>query len=527
MLKKLLSAIGWLGTVLVFGAVAIRLVRPAWDQAAYWAALAGLILVIIYLLSQWREFVRIFRRRQARYGSLAATSVLAVFGILAAVNYIVVKQDHRWDLTANKQFSLSTQTQQVLDKLDAPLQILVFAQEQQFQQFRDHLGPYAYASKRVTVQYIDADKQPLETKKYGVESYGTIIFLYKGRTARTTSATEQDLTNTLLKVISGRKPKVYFTSGHGEKETADTSRTGYSGIAAAMEKENETLAKLVLAQEGSVPADATAVVVAGPVTDFFPQEIDALKAYLARGGKLLLLLDPPAKAGDPPLTNLIALAHDWDMEVGDNVVVDVSGMGRLIGTDASVPVAASYPSNPITEHFNLLTAYPMARSVTPITGGVDSHFAQSFIQTSPRSWAETDIKGLESGGQVKFNADQGDKQGPVSIACEVSAPVAAADKDKADAKSDAPKPETRVVVVGDSDFASNAALGIQGNRDMFMNMVDWLSQQEDLISIRPRAAGDRRVTMTAAQQVNVTWLVLLIIPGFIIGTGVYSWWRRR
>ncbi|HVB37623.1 MAG TPA: Gldg family protein [Vicinamibacterales bacterium] len=526
MLKRLLSAIGWLGTVLVFGAVAVRLAHPDWNQQAYWAALAGLILVVVYLLSQWREFIRLFRRRQARYGSLAATSVLAVLGILVAVNYIAVKQDHRWDLTVNKQFSLSTQTRQVLDKLTAPLQMLVFTQEPQFQQFHDSLDPYAYASKQVSVQYIDADKQPLLTKKYGVESYGTIVMLYQGRTARTTSDTEQDLTNTLLKVITGRKPKIYFTSGHGEKDTADTGRTGYSGIEAAMAKENETSAKLVLAQQGSVPDDATVVVVAGPTTDFFPQEIDALKKYLAGGGKLLLLLDPPAKADNPPLTNLLALAHEWDMQVGDNVVVDVSGMGRLIGTDASVPVAASYPSNPITEHFNLLTAFPLARSVTPITGGVDSHFAQSFIQTSPRSWAETDIKSLLNGGQVKFNADQGDKQGPISIACEVSAPVSGADAGKA-ATPGAPKPETRVVVVGDSDFPSNAALGIQGNRDMFMNIVDWLSQQEDLISIRPRPAGDRRVTLTAAEQVNITWLVLLIIPGFIIGSGVYTWWRRR
>ncbi|MDE3154103.1 MAG: Gldg family protein [Acidobacteriota bacterium] len=525
MLKRLLSAIGWLGTVLVFGAVAVRLTRPQWDQAAYWAALAGLVLVVIYLLSQWREFARLFSRKQARYGGLAGLSILAVLGILVLVNYIAVKQDHRWDLTVNKEFSLSPQTEQVLNKLDAPLQMLVFTQEPQFQQFHDRLDPYTYASKQVSVQYIDADKQPLLTKKYGVEAYGTIVFLYKGRTARTTSSTEQDLTNTLLKVITGRKPKIYFTSGHGEKETADTGRSGYSGIEAAMSKENETTAKLVLAQQGSVPADATVVVVAGPTTDFFPQEIDALKQYLARGGKLLMLLDPPAKVDNPPLTNLLALAHEWDMQVGDDVVVDVSGMGRLIGTDASVPVAASYPSNPITEHFNLLTAFPLARSVAPITGGIDGHFAQSFIQTSPQSWAETDIKDLLNGGQVKFNADQGDKRGPVSIACEVSAPVAGADK--ATPGADTPKPETRVVVVGDSDFASNAALGIQGNRDLFLNMVDWLSQQEDLISIRPRPAGDRRVTMTAAQQVNVTWIVLLLVPGVIFGTGVYTWWRRR
>ncbi len=192
--------------------------------------------------------------------------------------------------------------------------------------------------------------------------------------------------------------------------------TGYNGIAGALKGENYAVDKLVLAQTGAVPDDASVVVVAGPKTDFFPPEIDALKKYLAKGGKLLLELDPPDKPDSPPLTNLIALAHDWGMTVGNDVVVDVSGMGRLIGTDASVPVAANYPSHPITERFNFLTAYPLARSVVPVTGGVNGHIAQSFVETSPRSWAEADIKSLLTTGKVSFDASKGDKKGPVSIA---------------------------------------------------------------------------------------------------------------
>src|SRR6185312_9315838 len=139
------------------------------------------------------------------------------------------------------------------------------------------------------------------------------------------------------------------------------------------------------------------------------------------------------------------------------------------------------------------------------------------------SWAESDVKGLLTNGKVSFNAASGDKQGPISVAAAVSAPAPAAP----DAKADAPKPEARLVVFGDSDFAGNSGLGIQGNRDLFMNTVGWLSQQENLISIRPKDADDRRLTMTAAQQTNVTWLSLFIIPGLVFFTGVYTWWRRR
>src|SRR5262249_6378743 len=222
----------------------------------------------------------------------------------------------------------------------------------------------------------------------------------------------------------------------------------------------------------------------------------ALKKCLDRAGKVMLLIDPPEKPDSPGKPNLIALAHDWAMDVNNDIVVDISGMGRLIGTDASVPVVAQYPSHKITERFSYLTAFPLARSVTPVSAGVNGRTAQTFLETSANSWSETDIKGLLTSGKVALEENKGDKKGPISIGAAVSA---AATGDAKAATPDAPKPETRVTVVGDSDFAANFALGIQGNRDLFMNIVGWLSQQENLISIRPKEPDDRRLTLTATQ----------------------------
>jgi len=401
----------------------------------------------------------------------------------------------------------------------------VFAQDSEFQRYRDKLKEYEYASKQVSTEYIDPDKKPTVAAQSQIQQYGTIVFDYKGRTERVTTDSEQDLTNAIVKVVTGQQRKVYFTLGHGERDTASSERDGYNGIAGALGRENYGVDKVVLAQVGAVPDDASVVIVAGPRIDFFPNEIDALKKYLAKSGKLLLEIDPPDKPDSPPLTNLIALAHEWGFDVGNNIVVDVSGMGRLIGTDASVPVAATYPSHPITERFKYLTAFPLARSVTPVSGGVDGHIPQTFIETGARSWAEADIKGLLTSGEVALDEAKGDKKGPVSIAAVVSAAPAA---DPAKPQADAgPKPETRVGVIGDSDFVANSGLGIQGNRDLFMNTIGWLSQQENLISIRPKEADDRRITLTATQQANIQWLSLLIIPAFIFGSGVYTWWRRR
>jgi ABC-type uncharacterized transport system involved in gliding motility auxiliary subunit len=403
---------------------------------------------------------------------------------------------------------------------------MVFAQEPQFQSYRDRMQQYEYVSKQIATEYIDPDKKPSAAQQNNVQQYGTLIFNYKGRSERTTANTEQDITNTIIKVVSGKVRKVYFTQGHGEHDPSSGERDGYQAINTALTNENYGAEKLVLAQTSKVPDDASAIVVAGPKTDFFGPEVDAIKKYLENNGKLLLMLDPPAKPDSPVLTNLIALAHDWGVDATNTLVVDASGMGRLIGADASVPIAANYPSHPITERFTVLTAYPLTRGLTIVQGGVNGHTASPVVESSPQSWAEADIKALLTSGEVSLDEAKGDKPGPITIAAAVTARKQDATP-PAPGSPDEPKPETRVVIFGDSDFASNGVLGIQGNKDLFMNTVGWLSQQENLISIRTKEAADRRLTLTATQQSNITWMALLIVPGLVFGTGIYTWARRR
>ena len=202
MMNRILSLIGWLGTAMVFVAVAIRFGYPAKEQWAYYLAWGGLVAVLAYTLGQWREISKVFARRQTRYGTLAATSVLVVLGILIAINYIGKVQNKRWDLTASKQFSLSDQSRNVLTKLDSPLQIQVFAQEPEFGRYQDKLKEYEYISKKVTTEYIDPDKKPTIAKQNAIQQYGTIVFNYKGRTERVTTDNEQDITNGIIKVVS-------------------------------------------------------------------------------------------------------------------------------------------------------------------------------------------------------------------------------------------------------------------------------------------------------------------------------------
>ena len=532
MLKRVLGLLGWLGVVLVFAAVAIRFTRPEWQQWYNGLALAGLGCTLLYILSQWREVARSFSGRQARLGSLAAASVVVVLGILVAINYLASRHNKRWDLTAAKQFSISDQTKKVLQGLQKPVHIRVFDRSEGFPRFRERLDEYRYVSKQVSVEYLDMERKPALANQFQVQTPGTVVMEYEGRTEKVSSDGEQELTNGLIKVVQGKQHKVYFVQGHGEKSTDASDRGGYSTIAAALGSDNFLIEKLALAQQKDVPADASILAVAGPKTDFFPAEIDMVRRYLTRGGKIFFMLDPPDRADASELTNLSALLKDWGIEIGTNVVVDVSGMGQLLGTDVSVPVVVKYEPHPITEHFNLITAFPLARSVTAIAGGTGGHTAQNLMATSPNSWAESNIKELTTTGKVARELDKGDKAGPVSLAAAVSSPVndapspAAAPADPAKA-ADAAKPETRIAVFGDSDFVTNGYLGIPGNRDLFLNTINWLAQQENLISIRPREAGSSTLSLTADAAQRIFWLSILIIPGLILTAGIQTWWRRR
>lgn len=530
-MQKAFGIIGWIGTALVFGAVAIRMFRPEWNQYATYAAWAGLVAVLLYMAGQWRDVVEFYKGRNARYGTMSIVSVIAFLGVLAAVNYLGARQNKRWDLTANQVYSLSEQTIKLLKDLKDPVTITVYAMGAQQDVHKQRLEEFKYFTSKLTTEMVDPDRQPTRAQAAGITAVPTLVVEYKGRTEKVSSSSEQELTNALIKVITGTPKKVYFTQGHGEKDIASSERSGMSTAADAMKQDNYTVDSLVLIQQKQVPADATVVVVAGPTTDFFPPEIEALNAFTARGGKVLVMLDPVLKGAAQPL--LIQFLADWGIRAGNDVVLDTSGMNQLVGaTDASVPVAVIYPSHPITANFRQITAFPMARSMAPIEGGSNSHTAQPIAQTSSQSWAEADLAALATGkAEVEMNADKGDKPGPITLAAAASAPATAppatpsgnATPDAADA----PKPETRVAGFGDSDFASNAAIGVPGNRDLFVNTINWLAQQENLIAVRPRQPEDRRLTMTADQQNRIMILSLFIVPGLVFATGFYTWWRRR
>jgi ABC-type uncharacterized transport system involved in gliding motility auxiliary subunit len=523
-MQRIFSILGWVGTAVVFGAVAIRFVRPEWDEYGTQAAWVGLALVVLYTLGQWRDIVEYFRRRQARYGAVATVGVLVALAIVVAVNYVASRQNKRWDLTASRQNSLSEQTVKVLQSLTAPVKFTVFDRQTDLERFRGRLTEYAYNSPQVSVDYIDPDARPIVAREFDIQAYGTVVIDYMGKRERVTSDTEQDLTNGLIKAMSTMERKVYFLQGHGEKEPNRTERDGYSAVSGSLRRDNYMVERLVLAQMKDVPDDATVVLIAGPTTDLLDTEAEAIRRYLARAGKLMVMVDPLLGPQAAPMPNLESIVKEWGITLGNNVVVDLSGATN----DPSIAVAATYPMHAITERFATLTIYPLARSINPVEGGVNGRTAQTIVETSRQSWAEANLASLSGEAGVSMDEASGDTVGPVPLGVAVSSTAEPpATNPSTPATGETLKPETRVVVLGDSDFPSNAYAGVPGNMNFFANAISWLAQQENLIAIRPTEAQDRRVTMTVRQQTGVFWASIVVMPGLVFLAGIYTWWRRR
>jgi ABC-type uncharacterized transport system involved in gliding motility auxiliary subunit len=530
-MQRILSILSYVGMALVFAALAVRVFKPEWNQYAVYASWTGLALVLLYTVGQWREIAAFFRRRNARYGAIASVSVLVVLGILIAVNYVSAKQNKRWDLTSNRQYTLSEQTVKLLRELKTPVKFVVFETDAEVDRIRVRLNEYAYQSGQVSVEYIDPDKRPVPAKEYEIQSYGTVVVEHMGRRERVVvpqgqAPPEQDLTSALVKVLNPTEKRVYFLAGHGEKDPTVTERGGYSSIIDSLRQDNFQWEKLIIAQTNSIPDNATVLILAGPKTDLLEGEAALIRQYLSdRNGKLLVLLDPPEDFNKPaPLPQIEAIVREWGINATPSVVVDVSGLTKI----ATIPVAAPpYPDHAVTSRFQLITMYPVARAVVPAMGAPPERTAQSFIQTAQRAWAETNLASLDPPDNLSQDPDKGDILGPVSLAAAVAVPAkneaAAAQKEGEEQRP----PETRVAVIGDSDFVANAYLGIEGNRDLFLNTVNWLAQQESLIAIRPKEPSDRRLTMTANHVMGVLWMSLVIVPALVIGAGVFTWWRRR
>ena len=529
-MKKLTPYVGALA--LGFLLAGVLLLAMQRQSESYWASflIPGLVCSAFYTAGRFSELAGLLGRRSTKRGANALLLIAIVAGIVVLVNVIANQQATRWDFTSARQYSLSEQTAKILGELaaDSDIEIVLLDRHGTEQQLRasELLQLYDDASARVRFDVIDPEAEPERARNYtsptepGV-TLGTIIVAAKGRTQRATIAAEPEVTNAIIRVLKSETKKIYFTSGHQEKDPLETDANGISGIASKLEDSAYAIEPLVIARSQSedalrIPEDAAAIVVAGPQTDFLQAELDALQAYLDGGGSAIFLVDPETQGLTPELE---AFLVEQGIVLGNDVVVDALAQPPVY------PVVQSYGRHPIVESFgSAMSIFPLARSVTTASERPEgAEIRELFTTADENSWAETRLEELAE----RRGPSPEQTLGPIGLAMAATIPRGPRGP-RGPHGPGGEETASRIVVVGDSDFIANELTSAPLlNADLFLNMTNWVAQDEDLISIRPRKPEDRRIALSARERTNVFFLSLFIIPGVVAVTGISAWWGRR
>lgn len=478
----------------------------------------GGLFILAYAFVNLKKFISYASTRSAKFTSNAIITALTVFGILVFVNLISTRHYIRIDTTSAKRFSLSPQTKSIVSALDQELRIIAFYQSaahERTAKAQDVFKEYAHLSDKIHFEFIDPDHHPAVAKNYGIKNYGTVVVEYGDRTETFNTIDEETITNALLKVTRDTQKIIYFLTGHGEKDINVTDRTGYSSIREIVKRENYLVESLLLADKSAIPHDCAVLVIAGPSKQLLPNETQMIETYLQRGGKVFFLLDPA------PQASMAEFLDNWGVEVADYVVVDASGFGKLFGTGPEIPLVMSYSHHDITKGFGSnMTAFSLVRPIN-VKKDKDKNITLTVLaRTQPKSWAEKNYHR----SRAQFDPDE-DLRGPVTIALAGTQDINATNG--ADPVGTVKAPQTRFVVLGDSDFASNRFYKFQGNTDFFMNALNWLAEEDDLVSIRPKNPEERRLIITESQSKIILIFAVILLPLFLLSAGIVVYIKRK
>jgi len=464
--------------------------------------IAGGALVIVAIAFNLGGIWAFFTRRSSRLGANTIVLSLAVLGILTAVNILAFRHDKRFDMTTEKLYSLSDQSRKIAGHMKQDVNFIYFS-NQADSHLSELMAEYRTQNRRIQFRRVDPIAHPEIAKQYNVRATGDMVATSGARKIHLQGTAEEDITNALIRLSHTSAKTVCFVEGHGEKSLDSPDANGYSAVKSELTKETYAVQSVNLVNAKGVPAACTVVVIAGPQQALFPQEADMVGKYLDGGGKLFVLADPGTHTGLSPV-----LAA-WNINLGDNVVIDTSLLSQLSHTGPVVPVVVDYGDSPITEGFqNSMTVFPMARTVDIANASKTAPQTVALLKTSAQSFTTPKIVG----STVSYDPKT-DQKGPLTLG------VTAEQKENGK--------QARLAVIGNSEFAANRWVGVQRNGDLFYNTINWLSQDVDLISIRPKSPTNRRVTMTEAQQRMLMWFSLALLPGLVVIAGIWIWWKRR
>jgi ABC-type uncharacterized transport system involved in gliding motility auxiliary subunit len=432
------------------------------------------------------------------------TLVLAL-GTVVALNLVFIRYNQTYDATANRNYSLSPETVRVVHQLQEDVTLTYFDRGSRLAQARELLGEYAALSRRIHVRYVDAEKHA-HSAPAGVTRYGVTAVQVGSNKEQATRLSEAAITGAIYRGIKNLTRTACFLSGNGEHSLDDTASLGYSRFKDLLADDDYRAVPISLLSAPTVPGDCTALVISGPTRDYSQPDVEAIGDYVLQGGNALFLLDPPLKtrkaqiAENRALTQL--LAH-WGVNLGRDLILDLSPMGQMAGLGPQIALVTSYGSQPIVSDMTgTATGFPLSRSM--VGQNTSSTRVENLLVTSATSVATQNL----SSEQVDA-ADSSNQKGPMTIGL---------------AGIHTGISKGRFVVVGTSLWLANAFIEFNGNGDLALNVMNWLAP--DAISIPPKPPDQQRITMTRAQFAWVRIIAQFLLPLAAV-LGAVAVWRRE
>jgi len=504
----------------------------------------GLLLMVVFIILDYQRVREFLTSRSTVYSTNMMIIVLALLGILIIVNAIAANHYVALDLTRGKDNTLSPQTRKILDEITqskTPIAVTAFIKNDDPQRFEltmllerfNHFAPgfkfdfadYEIKKKLAMEKEVDRPCILLESDKASKKVY---------------NFDERAITAGILALINPVQKVIGLITGHGELSAATDDNLSISDFTANLEKENYKVKPVDLVASNGVPADVTILLIIAPEKPFNDHEIELLRQYAQRGGAFAVFLEPFAQS------NLAGLLNDWGIENPPVMLID---SGDNYFQDETIPMIKNYESHQITSNFikkqqmpggnSEGIVMPTATSLAlkqPLPGDVE---VQPLASTSDKSWGETSSQVMEF--------DQGqDLPGPLPVAVvgikhygeAIAAPVApnpettdeeqktAEDENKPPAKEEAGKVNSRFIVVGDSDLLTNASLKEGANFDFTMNSINWLGQDERMISERPPIAEMKKIELEPGQAKAIQ-IFNMLLPVLVACVGIVTWLKRR
>lgn len=432
--------------------------------------------------------------------------VFIVLLILFAVSlgYLAWKTRVQWDVSQNGRHSLSQASVEGLKKISGPVDITVYAtaQDAELGDIRkvisEFLSRYQRAKPDLTVTFIDPVEQPKLTQDAGVQVNGEMVVVFNGKREHLTTFNEQALTSLLLRLVRSREKLVMMLAGHGERKLDGAAGHDLGEFGRQLTINGFKLGTLNLSIDHDVPANASMLIITSPQVDLTDGEVDKLLAYVARGGNLLWLID------QAPLHGLQPLAEKLELTLTPGVVVDPQA--QQLKLPITFALGANYGQHPVTHNFDYITMFPFARQIT--VNENEAWHSVSLVEAAQSGWVETGK--LDSG--IAFDKIY-DVSGPVSIAATLSRTL----QDR----------EQRIAVIGSGNFLANTYIGNGNNLDFGINLVNWLTGDENLVAIQPRATLDSSLILSEPMLIFIAGGFLIVLPLAFLTSGAVIWWRRR